>query len=76
VHKHGDGVKRLARWVDDARKAFKLAGARRNPAYEPRSLVDENGEVAIAGIHIPRRDDSTLVDAELRVNSCPASAVC
>jgi 4-hydroxyphenylpyruvate dioxygenase-like putative hemolysin len=25
VHKHGDGVKDIALWVDDARKAFRLA---------------------------------------------------
>ena len=52
VHKHGDGVKDIALWVDDARKAFKLAVERgAKPAYEPKQLVDEQGEVIVAGIH-------------------------
>src|SRR5438105_7535192 len=52
VHKHGDGVKDIALWVDDARKAFRLAVERgAKSAYEPKSLVDEQGEVVVAGIH-------------------------
>ena len=51
VHKHGDGVKDIALWVDDARTSFKLAVERgAQAAYEPRALSDENGEVVIAGI--------------------------
>ena len=51
VHKHGDGVKDIALWVDDARTSFKLAVERgAQPAYEPKALSDENGEVVIAGI--------------------------
>jgi 4-hydroxyphenylpyruvate dioxygenase len=51
VHKHGDGVKDIALWVDDARTSFKLAVERgAQPAYEPKALTDENGEVVIAGI--------------------------
>jgi 4-hydroxyphenylpyruvate dioxygenase len=49
---HGDGVRDIALWVDDARKAFDLAierGAR--PAQRPTVLKDEAGEVVIAGIH-------------------------
>jgi 4-hydroxyphenylpyruvate dioxygenase len=49
--RHGDGVKDLALWVDDAREAFARAverGAR--PIHEPRSLRDEQGEVVIAAI--------------------------
>jgi 4-hydroxyphenylpyruvate dioxygenase len=52
VTRHGDGVRDIALWVDDARRAFALAverGAR--PAAEPAVLRDENGEVVIAAIH-------------------------
>jgi 4-hydroxyphenylpyruvate dioxygenase len=49
---HGDGVRDIALWVDDARQAFDIAierGAR--PAQKPTVLRDEAGEVVIAGIH-------------------------
>jgi 4-hydroxyphenylpyruvate dioxygenase len=49
---HGDGVRDIALWVDDARQAFDRAverGAR--PAQKPTVLRDEGGEVVIAGIH-------------------------
>ena len=52
VHKHGDGVRDIALWVDDARTAFDAAverGAR--PALEPTVMKDENGQVIIAAIH-------------------------
>ena len=52
VARHGDGVRDIALWVDDARLAFNLAverGAR--PAQKPTVLRDEAGEVVIAGIH-------------------------
>jgi len=63
VHKHGDGVKDIALWVDDARKAFKLAVERgAKPAYEPKSLNDENGEVVIAGIHTYGETIHSLVE--------------
>ena len=51
VHRHGDGVKDIALWVDDARKAYRDAierGAR--SAGEPQVLTDDNGEVIIAAI--------------------------
>lgn len=50
--KHGDGVKVIALWVDDAKAAFEETvkrGAR--PYKEPHTLKDENGEVVTAGIH-------------------------
>jgi 4-hydroxyphenylpyruvate dioxygenase len=53
VHRHGDGVRDIALWVDDARDAFVKAverGAR--PAREPEVLRDADGEVVIAAIHI------------------------
>jgi 4-hydroxyphenylpyruvate dioxygenase len=63
VHKHGDGVKDIALWVDDARKAFKLAVERgAKPAYEPKSLVDERGEVVIAGIRTYGETIHSLVE--------------
>src|SRR5688500_13684731 len=49
---HGDGVRDIALWVDDARKAFDVAverGAR--PAQQPTVMRDDAGEVVIAGIH-------------------------
>lgn len=51
VKKHGDGVKVMALWVDDATKSFHetmLRGAQ--PANEPKTLRDEFGEVVIASI--------------------------
>jgi len=51
VHLHGDGVKVLALWVDDAEKSFNDTVARgAQPAIEPKTLSDENGEVKIAAI--------------------------
>ena len=52
VAQHGDGVRDIALWVDDARRAFDLAierGAR--PAQAPTVLRDDDGEVVIAAIH-------------------------
>jgi 4-hydroxyphenylpyruvate dioxygenase len=49
---HGDGVRDIALWVDDARKAFDLAVERGAKAAErPTLLRDDNGEVVIAAIH-------------------------
>jgi 4-hydroxyphenylpyruvate dioxygenase len=51
VARHGDGVKDLALWVDDAREAFARAVERGATAvHEPRVLRDEQGEVVIAAI--------------------------
>jgi 4-hydroxyphenylpyruvate dioxygenase len=52
VSRHGDGVRDIALWVDDARRAFELAVERgAKPAAEPTVLRDNDGEVVIAGIH-------------------------
>ncbi|MFA4978803.1 4-hydroxyphenylpyruvate dioxygenase [compost metagenome] len=52
VKKHGDGVKILALWVDDARKSFEETTNRGAKVYqEPQLLKDENGEVGTAGIY-------------------------
>ena len=51
IHRHGDGVRDIALWVDDAREAFRRAierGAR--AVQEPTVLTDDDGEVIIAGI--------------------------
>jgi 4-hydroxyphenylpyruvate dioxygenase len=51
VMQHGDGVKVLALWVDDARKSFYETTSRgAKPAFEPRVLKDESGEVVVAAI--------------------------
>ncbi len=51
VHRHGDGVRDLALWVDDAREAFATAVERGAVAVqEPTVLTDEHGEVILAGI--------------------------
>lgn len=53
VHKHGDGVRDIALWVDDARDAFAKATARGAvPLHEPKVLKDDNGEVIVAAIRI------------------------
>ena len=49
---HGDGVKVLALWVDDARKSFEETTKRgAKPAMEPTVSQDEYGEVVISAIH-------------------------
>ena len=52
VHLHGDGVKVLALWVDDAEESFRGTVARgAKPAMEPKTITDEFGEVKVASIH-------------------------
>ena len=49
---HGDGVRDIALWVDDARAAFNVAVERgAKPAQKPTVLRDDAGEVVIAAIH-------------------------
>jgi len=53
VRKHGDGVRDIALWVDDARDAYAKAVERgAQSAYEPRVQRDDAGEVVSAGIKI------------------------
>jgi 4-hydroxyphenylpyruvate dioxygenase len=53
VRKHGDGVRDIALWVDDARDAYTKAVDRgAKSAYEPRVQKDDAGEVVSAGIKI------------------------
>ncbi|MCF8461615.1 MAG: 4-hydroxyphenylpyruvate dioxygenase [Flavobacteriales bacterium] len=52
VKKHGDGVKVIALWVDDARKAWEETTTRGAKSYmEPTVEKDEHGEVVRAGIY-------------------------
>lgn len=52
VAQHGDGVKVLALWVDDAEKAFYETMSRGAKAHtQPQILTDEFGEVKISAIH-------------------------
>ena len=52
VLRHGDGVRDIALWVDDAREAFARAVERgAQPAAAPEVLRDEDGEVVLAAIH-------------------------
>ncbi|MDH5598047.1 MAG: 4-hydroxyphenylpyruvate dioxygenase [Cyclobacteriaceae bacterium] len=51
VKKHGDGVKVLALWVDDARKSYEETVKRGAVGIiEPNEFSDENGSVVISGI--------------------------
>ncbi len=51
VQKHGDGVKVLALWVDDATKSFYETVERgAKPVLEPEILRDANGSVIVASI--------------------------
>lgn len=50
--KHGDGVKVVALWVDDARKSYEETTKRGAKSYfEPKTEKDKNGQVVTAGIH-------------------------
>ena len=50
--KHGDGVKVIALWVDDARKSYEETIKRGAKSYmEPKTETDEHGEVVRAGIY-------------------------
>lgn len=52
VAQHGDGVKVLALWVDDAEKSFYETMSRGAKAHtQPQVLTDEFGEVKIAAIY-------------------------
>ncbi|MFZ4523044.1 MAG: 4-hydroxyphenylpyruvate dioxygenase [Bacteroidales bacterium] len=49
---HGDGVKVVALWVDDARKSFEETTKRGAKAFlHPKVEKDEHGEVVLSGIH-------------------------
>lgn len=52
LRRHGDGVKVIALWVDDAYDAFEQSTSRGARAYmQPQTLEDEFGRVRMSGIH-------------------------
>jgi 4-hydroxyphenylpyruvate dioxygenase len=63
VAEHGDGVKVLALWVDDARDAYSKAIERgAESAFEPVVLTDEHGEVVTAAFKTYGETIHTLVE--------------
>ncbi len=52
ITKHGDGVKVIALWVEDATKAWEETTKRGAKSYmKPNKIEDENGVVIKSGIH-------------------------
>lgn len=52
INKHGDGVKVIALWVEDATKTFEEATKRgAKPFMQPTKEADENGYVIRSGIY-------------------------
>ena len=52
INKHGDGVKVIALWVEDATKAWEETTSRGAKSFmEPTREEDENGHVIRSGIH-------------------------
>ena len=63
VREHGDGVKDIALWVDDAREAFRLAVERgAEPWREPVVLEDAHGRVITASFRTYGDTVHTLVE--------------
>jgi 4-hydroxyphenylpyruvate dioxygenase len=53
IQRHGDGVRVIALWVDDARRAWEETTKRGAESFaEPYAKSDENGEVVLASIRI------------------------
>lgn len=52
LKKHGDGVKVIALWVDDAKKSFEETVKRgAKPYLQPEYISDKDGEIVRSGIH-------------------------
>ncbi|UOQ64916.1 4-hydroxyphenylpyruvate dioxygenase [Hymenobacter volaticus] len=63
VAQHGDGVKVMALWVDDARRSFEETTKRgAKVAFEPYTLEDEHGSVTLAGIYTYGETVHTFVE--------------
>jgi 4-hydroxyphenylpyruvate dioxygenase len=63
ITKHGDGVKVLALWVDDAEKSWKETTSRGGKSYaEPKLMEDKYGKVTVASIHTYGETIHTFVD--------------
>ncbi len=51
LNKHGDGVKNVALWVDDATKSWQETTKRGAVSvFEPKTIEDENGKVVLSAI--------------------------
>ncbi len=51
INKHGDGVKNVALWVDDASKSWEETTRRgAQSAFEPKTIEDENGKAVLSAI--------------------------
>ena len=60
---HGDGVKIVALWVEDARKSYEETIQRGAKSYvEPYELKDEYGHVVLSGIHTYRETIHMFVE--------------
>ncbi len=63
VHRHGEGVKVLALWVDDAEQAYYTALERgAESAFPVQTLEDEYGTVKMAAIHTYGETIHTFVE--------------
>ncbi len=63
IHDHGDGVKDLALWVNNARTAFARAVKRgAEPVREPEVFEDEHGQIVIAAIRTYGETIHSLVE--------------
>jgi 4-hydroxyphenylpyruvate dioxygenase len=60
---HGDGVKVMALWVDDARKSWEETTKRgAKSAFEPYTIEDEHGSVTLSGIYTYGESVHTFVE--------------
>ncbi|HKH91232.1 MAG TPA: 4-hydroxyphenylpyruvate dioxygenase [Gemmatimonadaceae bacterium] len=63
VYTHGDGVRDIALWVDDARDAFRKAVERgATPEQEPSVQQDDDGEIVSASFRIYGETVHSLVE--------------
>ncbi len=63
IFHHGDGVRDIALWVDDARDAFQKAIERgAEPVQEPLVMHDEEGDLVIASFKIYGETIHSLVE--------------
>jgi 4-hydroxyphenylpyruvate dioxygenase len=63
VHRHGDGVRDIALWVDDAREAYRNAVDRgAKSEMQPTVVRDDHGEVVLAAIRTYGETIHTLVE--------------
>jgi 4-hydroxyphenylpyruvate dioxygenase len=63
VAQHGDGVKVMALWVDDARQSWEETTKRgAKSAFEPYTIEDEHGSVTLSGIYTYGESIHTFVE--------------